>query len=153
MSTTAELFLPNEQATLSFGIKLAGVLRPGDLILLHGDLGAGKTALCRAIIRSLCKDMELDVPSPSFALVQPYEGHGQSIIHADLYRLAHAGDIEELGLFDDPDAVVLVEWPARAPRLSDIATMTISLTIPVGGEGRNIAIWVGDDRILPATAG
>jgi tRNA threonylcarbamoyl adenosine modification protein YjeE len=103
-------------------------------VLLEGDLGAGKTALARAIIRTLLRDPALEVPSPSFALVQPYDGEGVSIIHADLYRLASARDIEELGLFDDPAAIVLVEWAERAPGLAARADLVVDLAVaPDGG--------------------
>ena len=106
------------------------------LVLRDGDLGAGKTALARAMIRTLVGDARLDVPSPSFALVQPYEAKGRPLLHADLYRLREAHEIDELGLFDRPDAIVLVEWPERAPELSARATLRVSLAIPQDGGGR-----------------
>ncbi|MGN6100907.1 MAG: tRNA (adenosine(37)-N6)-threonylcarbamoyltransferase complex ATPase subunit type 1 TsaE [Devosia sp.] len=128
------IHLPDEAATAALGARLAGTLAPGDLVLLEGDLGAGKTALARAIIRTLLRDPALEVPSPSFALVQPYDGEGVSIIHADLYRLASARDIEELGLFDDPAAIVLVEWAERAPGLAARADLVVDLAVaPDGG--------------------
>ena len=135
-----DLFLPDDAATTRFGAQLAEALRPGDLLALSGDLGAGKTALARAVIRALLGDALLEVPSPSFALVQPYAGTGTAILHADLYRLAAAGDIAELGLFDDPEAIVLVEWPERAPELLAAANYKIHLAIPTGGEGRTLTI-------------
>ena len=135
-----DLFLPDDAATTRFGAQLAEVLRPGDLVALSGDLGSGKTALARAVIRALLGDALLEVPSPSFALVQPYAGAGTAILHADLYRLAAAGDIGELGLFDDPEAIVLVEWPERAPELLAGAGYKIHLAIPPGGEGRTLTI-------------
>jgi tRNA threonylcarbamoyl adenosine modification protein YjeE len=128
------IHLPDEAATAALGARLAGTLAPGDLVLLEGDLGAGKTALARSIIRTLLRDPALEVPSPSFALVQPYDGEGVSIIHADLYRLASARDIEELGLFDDPAAIVLVEWAERAPGLAARAHLVVHLAVaPDGG--------------------
>lgn len=129
-------FLVDDAATAAFGARLATTLRPGDLVLLRGELGAGKTALARAIIRALMNEPSLDVPSPSFALVQPYEGNGHTILHADLYRLADARETAELGLFDDVRSVVLVEWPERAPDLSERATLSIALSIPSDGVGR-----------------
>src|SRR5690606_1914607 len=76
--------LADDAATAALGARLARVLTPGDRVVLAGGLGAGKTALARAIIRSLMGDPELDVPSPTFALVQPYEGRGLHVLHADL---------------------------------------------------------------------
>ena len=128
--------LSDDDATAALGTRLAAELAPGSLVLLEGDLGAGKTALARAIIRALADDAGLDVPSPSFALVQPYEVNGQPLLHADLYRLREAREIDELGLFDRADAIVLVEWPERAPDLLARATMRVTLNIPADGNGR-----------------
>ena len=142
-----EIFLADESETNAIGARLAALLRPGDLVLLDGDLGAGKTALARAVIRSLTGDPKLEVPSPTFALVQPYEANGKPILHADLYRLASEREIDELGFFDNPDAIVLVEWPARAPSLADMATLRIKLSIPRQG-GRTLAAQFTDGRSL-----
>ncbi len=143
------LFLPDDAATAALGQRLAAALRPGDLILLEGDLGAGKTALARSIIRSLVGDPRLDVPSPSFALVQPYLAAGRPVLHADLYRLVSAYEVDELGLFDAPDAIVLVEWPERAPDLAGRADVVVRLALPSGGQGRNADITFRDGRELP----
>ena len=80
--------------------------------------------------------------------MQPYEVSDQTILHSDLYRLADQSEIEELGLFDDPDAMVLVEWPDRAPRLRTLATIAIALTVPKGGEGRDVVVDVRDGRVV-----
>ena len=133
------LHLPTDADTNALGVRLARALRPGDLVLLQGGLGAGKTALARAIIRTLLKDEMLEVPSPSFALVQPYAGPLGPILHADLYRLGAERDLDELGLFDDPNAIVLVEWPERVPSIAERATMTVELSIPKSG-GRDVGI-------------
>ena len=132
--------LPDDAATTALGATLAAELRPGDLVLLEGELGAGKTALARAIIRTLLDDPALEVPSPSFALVQPYAGNGIAIVHADLYRLADAREVDELGLFDASAAIVLVEWPQRAPELFERADLVIRLALPPGGAGRTVAL-------------
>ncbi|MDB5507472.1 MAG: tsaE [Devosia sp.] len=129
----ATRFLADDAATATYGAELAAQLTPGALVTLSGDLGAGKTALARAIIRTLLADPELDVPSPSFALVQPYDGNGRMVLHADLYRLGDTAEIAELGLFDDPDAIVIIEWAERDPRLVAMATYVITLTLPAGG--------------------
>lgn len=138
--------LADDAATAAFGARLAGLLRPGDLILLDGDLGAGKTALARAVIRTLVGDPRLEVPSPSFALVQPYDAATGPILHADLYRLSSEAEIDELGLFDRPETIVLVEWPARAPSLTGRADVSIHLSVPKGGQGRDIDIDFRDGR-------
>ena len=106
---TENIFLADDDATMALGRRLAAALRPGDLVLLDGDLGAGKTALARAVIRTLVGDERLDVPSPSFALVQPYEANGHPILHADLYRLRGAHEVDELGLFDRAEVSVFGE--------------------------------------------
>jgi tRNA threonylcarbamoyl adenosine modification protein YjeE len=130
------VFLSDDDATAALGASLAAELAPGSLVLLEGDLGAGKTTLARAMIRALVGDARLDVPSPSFALVQPYEANGRPLLHADLYRLREAREIDELGLFDRPDAIVLVEWPERAPELFARGTVRVRLGIPADGKGR-----------------
>ncbi len=132
--------LADDAATAAFGAGLAGRLRPGDLVILEGDLGAGKTALARAIIRSLAGDEALEVPSPTFALVQPYETPKGPVLHADLYRLGDPREVDELGLLDNPDAIVLVEWAERSPEIVQAATLTITLQIPPGGAGRLVDV-------------
>jgi tRNA threonylcarbamoyladenosine biosynthesis protein TsaE len=135
-----ETFLPDDDATARFGAELATTLQAGDVVSLEGDLGAGKTALARAVIRALAGDPALDVPSPTFALIQPYDTPRGAVLHADLYRLADASEVEELGLFDDPETIVLVEWAARAPQVVDAVTVTVHLDIPPGGDGRTVRV-------------
>jgi len=130
------ILLADDAATAALGARLAAELKPGALVLLSGGLGAGKTALARSIIRAMVGDPAMDVPSPSFALVQPYEAKGAPLLHADLYRLRNEREIDELGLFDRTDAIVLVEWPERAPELMQLATMQVALSIPSDGIGR-----------------
>ena len=135
-----QTFLPDDAATADLGASLAAQLAPGDIVLLEGDLGAGKTALARAIIRSLADDPALEVPSPTFALVQPYDTPRGPVLHADLYRLGDPREVDELGLLDNPDAIVLVEWAARSPEIVAAATMVVELAIPPGGEGRTVVV-------------
>jgi tRNA threonylcarbamoyladenosine biosynthesis protein TsaE len=104
--------LHGEAATIAFGELLAANARRSDVITLSGPLGVGKTALARGFIAGLGHDGE--VPSPSFAIVQPYEELEPSVWHVDLYRIEDASEIEELGLDSASDAVLLVEWPERA---------------------------------------
>jgi tRNA threonylcarbamoyl adenosine modification protein YjeE len=132
--------LADDAATEALGAELAGSLKPGDLVVLEGDLGAGKTALARAIIRRLADDPALDVPSPTFALVQPYDSAKGLILHADLYRLGDPREVEELGLLDNPQAIVLVEWAERSPEIMAAATLKVALAIPPGGAGRLVTL-------------
>ena len=104
--------LEDEAVTQTLGARLAEVVRPGDVITLSGPLGVGKTALARAIIRSLGHSGE--VPSPSFAIVQPYEELVPPVWHVDLYRIEERSELDELGLESAVNAVMLVEWPERA---------------------------------------
>lgn len=141
------LLLADDDATAELGRRLAGALRPGDLLLLHGDLGAGKTALARAIVRTLMADPRLDVPSPSFALVQPYEGNGVSVLHTDLYRIRDPREVDELGLFDRPEAIILCEWPERADEeFTRRASGEVALSIPPSGIGRLAEVKFADGR-------
>jgi tRNA threonylcarbamoyladenosine biosynthesis protein TsaE len=135
-----ERFLPDDDATTAFGAELAAMLVPGDIVSLKGELGAGKSALARATIRALANDPELEIPSPTFALVQPYETPRGLVLHADLYRLGDAAEADELGLLDNVDGIVLVEWAERADQVVEVANITISLSIPPGGAGRNLTL-------------
>ncbi|GMG82911.1 tRNA (adenosine(37)-N6)-threonylcarbamoyltransferase complex ATPase subunit type 1 TsaE [Paralimibaculum aggregatum] len=107
--------LPDETATAAFGAALAAALRPGDCVTLTGPLGAGKSALARAVIRAALGAPGLEVPSPSYTLVNVYgEGDGPEIWHADLYRLGSAEEALELGLDEAlSEAILLIEWPDR----------------------------------------
>ena len=146
-SMTQTLLLADDDATAELGRRLAGALRPGDLLLLQGDLGAGKTALARSIVRSLMADPRLDVPSPSFALVQPYEGNGISVLHTDLYRIRDPREVDELGLFDRTDTLVLCEWPEQADEeFTRRATVKVALSIPATGVGRLAEVTFVDAR-------
>ena len=103
----------DEKAMLAFGRKLAKAIRPGDVITLSGPLSAGKTTLVRGVLAALGHRGE--VPSPSFAIVQPYEELDLPVWHVDLYRIENALDLDELGLDDiREDGVLIVEWPGHA---------------------------------------
>jgi tRNA threonylcarbamoyladenosine biosynthesis protein TsaE len=106
------MILEDEKATSAFGGRLAAAARVGDAITLSGPLGVGKTALARGFLAKLGHEGE--VPSPSFAIVQPYEDVDPPVWHVDLYRIEDLSEIEELGLDSATDAVLLVEWPERA---------------------------------------
>src|SRR5689334_23725066 len=102
----------DEAATAAFGAALARTARAGDVITLSGPLGVGKTALARGFIAELGHDGE--VPSPSFAIVQPYDELDPPVWHVDLYRIDQMAEMAELGLDSADEAILLVEWPERA---------------------------------------
>src|ERR1700759_5600245 len=105
----------NEEALHRLVADIAIALEPGDMIRLSGDLRAGKTTFARALIRHLAGDPTVEVPSPSFTLIQTYELPRFPVVHADLYRLSGAAELAELGFEDLPaGAVTLLEWPDRA---------------------------------------
>lgn len=145
-------FLPDDEATERLGAALAPTLRPGDVLALHGDLGMGKSALARAIIRTLAGDPTLEVPSPTFTLVQSYALRSP-VHHFDLYRLSDESELEELGFAEAmTDGIVLVEWPERAPGVFDNA---IHITLREEREGRLAEIAAPDQahaRIARALA-
>jgi tRNA threonylcarbamoyladenosine biosynthesis protein TsaE len=104
--------LEGPEATEAFGRALASRLRPGDIVALHGDLGAGKTTLARGILRGL--GFEGDVASPTFPIVLPYDQLALPVWHVDLYRIERAAEIEELALDEAlADGALLIEWPER----------------------------------------
>lgn len=130
--------LKNEAATEALGARLAGLLRPGDIICLSGDLGAGKTCLARGLLRALADDPDLDVPSPTFTLVQTYALADKRLWHFDLYRLERPEEIWELGFEDALEDICLIEWPERADKLVPSEALTLSLTFE--GEGRKAGL-------------
>jgi tRNA threonylcarbamoyladenosine biosynthesis protein TsaE len=108
------MLLPDLEATLALGARLAAVARPGDVIALTGPLGAGKTSIARGLLAAL--GLEDEAPSPSFAIVQPYDPPEVRlpVLHVDLYRIEDPAEAEELGLDDARgDALLIVEWPER----------------------------------------
>lgn len=111
--STAERFLPDEEATLALGRELASALPGGLVAFLYGDLGAGKTTFARAFLRAL--GVGERVKSPTYSLVEGYEIGDRRAFHLDLYRIADPGELEWLGLdsLAEPGAIVLVEWPER----------------------------------------
>ena len=104
--------LPSQETTVLAGKALAQILTPGMFVALWGDLGTGKTALARAIIQNLNPD-ETDIPSPTFTLIQEYEGSAGRIFHFDLYRLSSSDEVYELGWEEARQGICIVEWPDR----------------------------------------
>jgi tRNA threonylcarbamoyladenosine biosynthesis protein TsaE len=141
------IFLADDAATEALGAKLAARARPGDILLLEGPLGAGKSTLARAFIRALAEDPKLTVPSPSFTLVQAYETpKGAEIWHYDLWRLDGPEGLAELG-WDEAAAqkIVLVEWPDRLGELAP--PEALRLTLSHEGAGRGVELQ-GEGRWL-----
>ena len=130
------MILSHEQQSGALGAKLAELARSGDVIALSGPLGVGKTAVARGFLAA--KGHAGEVPSPTFAIVQPYEHLDPPVWHVDLYRIEEASEIEELGLDAATDGVLIVEWPERA---GDLWPEALTLTLEFGSKG---------DRILTA---
>lgn len=145
---SATLDLPSEADTAALGLRLAKVARAGDVILLDGPIGAGKSHLARAFIRARLGQAE-EVPSPTFTLVQVYDGPGGEIWHADLYRLTHPDEVWELGLDDAfTRAICLVEWPDRLG--GHLPQGALRLRLEQRGEGRRAHLWGGRSALIRA---
>lgn len=135
------LDLPDEAATIRMAQRIAAELKPGDLVTLGGDLGAGKTTFARAAIRALAKAPTLEVPSPTYTLIQTYDAAGFRIVHADLYRIADISELVELGWEDAAEnAIVLVEWAEKAADIIVGDRLELRFAIPPGGEGRVLTL-------------
>jgi tRNA threonylcarbamoyladenosine biosynthesis protein TsaE len=128
------MILKSEEETAAAGARIARVARAGDVITLAGPLGVGKTALARGFLAALGHEGE--VPSPSFAIVQPYEDVDPQVWHVDLYRIEDPSEIDEIGLDAATDAVLLVEWPERAG--SNAWPDALNLSLEFGQDGERI---------------
>ena len=133
------LDLADEPATAALGARLGAAARSGDVIALVGDLGAGKTTLARGLIRHLTGP-ETEAPSPTFTLVQTYQGPAFPIWHFDLYRLENPGEARELGMEEAVDGLALIEWPERLGR--DLPAQRLEVQLSFGGPER-----IGGGRI------
>ena len=135
---SADGVLTDAAATEAFGARLAALARPGDLIALAGDLGAGKTVLARGFLQARFGPVE--VTSPTFTLIQIHgEGEGE-VWHVDLYRLESDDELQELGLEEALErAVCLVEWPERLSRLRHDDRLDVTLTFAPDG-ARRVAV-------------
>jgi tRNA threonylcarbamoyladenosine biosynthesis protein TsaE len=135
-----ELHLPDLAATGALAARLAAAARPGDCLLLQGPLGAGKSAFARAFLRALSGDPALEVPSPTFTLVQAYDmPGGMTAWHFDLYRLDGPEGLAELGWDEAREGLALVEWPDRLGRLAPEDALRLSLE-PLEGEARRATL-------------
>jgi tRNA threonylcarbamoyladenosine biosynthesis protein TsaE len=139
--------LPDLCATERLAAEIADALRPGDAVLLAGPLGAGKSALARALLRRMTADPALDVPSPSFTLVQSYDTPRGAVHHFDLWRLDGPDALSELGWEEAIADIVLVEWPDRLGPLSPPDAWHITLH-PLSATRRR-ALIEAPPRIAP----
>ncbi len=131
--------LADEAASERLAAGLAMLAGKGDLIKLEGDLGTGKTTLARSFIRTLADNPALEVPSPTFTLVQTYELDGVNVAHMDFYRLEDPAEIDELGIDEALDAgTVIVEWPSRAADLLPPGGLLVELSEKDGGRSAHL---------------
>ena len=149
--------LPDETATAALATRVAAVARAGDVIALSGELGVGKTAFARAFIRARVSPDE-EVPSPTFTLVQIYEGDDATIWHFDLYRLTTADETWELGIEEAfATGLSLIEWPDRLGPLLPRHRLEITLEFGDQPDARRAAIdgdasWCGRLHWIAASA-
>ena len=138
-----KLELPDLAAMQMLGQRIAGKLRPGDVVALSGGLGTGKTTLSRAILLALGHEGE--VPSPTFTIIETYDHLDPPVVHADFYRIEHPREVEQLGLDDYREgAVLLAEWPDHAGGFAnEVGCLQIALEI--AGEGRFAVVEAGAD--------
>jgi len=138
-----EIVVPSEEATRRLARDLAFSIGPGDLVAIAGELGTGKSALARAIIRTLAQDETLEVPSPTFTLLQLYELPRFPVVHADLFRVNTLAELSELGWEEaSTGSAVLVEWPEKAGPLlqADRLEIHLDLATDLGPEHRRVRL-------------
>lgn len=140
--TRLSVDLPDEAATAALAEDVAACLAAGDVVTLSGGLGAGKTTFARALLRALADDPGLEVPSPTFTLVQTYAAPRLSVAHFDLYRLSDPDELNEIGFFDAAaDGAIVVEWPERAA--GRMPPGVLSIAFEIAGAGRRAVIAGG----------
>jgi tRNA threonylcarbamoyladenosine biosynthesis protein TsaE len=142
--------LPDLAATEALAAAVAALARPGDAILLEGPFGAGKTAFARAFLRAASGDAALEVPSPSFTLVQSYDTRLGPVHHFDLWRLDGPQAVVELGWEEARADIVLAEWPDRLSALRPAEALSVRLSL-LAGDARQavLAGWAGRIGALP----
>lgn len=133
----AVIAVADEAGTRALAEDVAAILGRGDVLALSGPLGAGKSAFSRALLRALSDDDGLEVPSPTFTLVQSYDVAGLKVAHVDLYRIGDPGELDEIGVFDAvAEGAVLVEWPERAGGRLPEGTVSIAIAPGEGTDAR-----------------
>ena len=142
-----ELMLPSLAATETLACRVGRLLRPSDAVLLSGPLGAGKSAFARALLREMTGDPTLEVPSPSFTLVQSYDTPRGTVHHYDLWRVEAGPDLRELGLDDAFRDITLIEWPDRLGAYAPAEALGITFT--PGPDGGRRALLTGWPDRLP----
>ncbi|NKE44869.1 tRNA (adenosine(37)-N6)-threonylcarbamoyltransferase complex ATPase subunit type 1 TsaE [Roseomonas frigidaquae] len=148
MSPILTLALADEAATAALAARLAALARPGDALLLEGPLGAGKSAFARAFLRAASGDPALEVPSPTFTLVQSYDLPAGPAFHFDLWRLDGPEGLDELGWDEAREGICLIEWPDRLGPLRPAEALTITLA-PGATETSRVATLTGWAGRLP----
>lgn len=144
LRSETKLYISNPDDTSRFAKALGEQLHTGDVVLLHGQIGAGKTFFARALIQSLLAEYE-DVPSPTYTLVQTYNGQSGEIWHADLYRLSGLDEVLELGLNEAfSDAICLVEWPERLGNLAPQSALSLEFTATSNDDTREVTVRWSD---------
>jgi tRNA threonylcarbamoyladenosine biosynthesis protein TsaE len=134
------MILPDEAATARLGASIAQVLQPGEAVCLAGPLGAGKSTLARALVRALTTPAE-DVPSPSFTLVQFYEGPRLKVAHFDLYRLSSPDEAYEIGLDEAlEDGAAVIEWPERLEGRLPADRLDVEIGLSDMAQGRRVRL-------------
>lgn len=152
MPRTVTLHLKDLSATHALAARLAGLLRAGDVVLLDGPLGAGKSEFARAVLRAAASDPALEVPSPTFTLVQSYDLPAGTAHHFDLYRLDGPAGLDELGWDEALEGIVLVEWPDRLGAYAPAQALRMTFQPGADDDARiaHLAGW--DDRLKVLTA-
>src|SRR4051812_11392310 len=151
LAIPAVIDLTNEAATRALGRAVADALQPGEAVALYGPLGAGKSTLARALVRALTAADE-DVPSPTFTLVQFYEGPRLKVAHFDLYRLSNPDEAYEIGLDEAlEDGAAVIEWPERLAGRLPVDRLAVEIALD--GDGRRARLtahgaWEGRELEL-----
>ncbi len=140
---TERMTVPDLAALDLLAARIAATLRPGRAVMLRGPLGAGKTALARAILRALTGDAALEVPSPSYTLLQTYETPRGPLHHLDLWRLGDWRAVSELGFADACEDMLLVEWPDRLGPLTPADAVWVDIAVAADEVCRVITVRDG----------
>ena len=144
---------PDEATTLAIAAAQAAWLEPGDFVALTGDLGAGKTAFARGLIRALAEAPELEAPSPTFTLMQVYDAPRGPVVHADFYRLRGPTELANLGWDEAIDgAIAIVEWPEKVAQALPADRLEVDIRFDAKARSRFSSADVARVRRDPARA-